>query len=76
MVHLIQPDARLALLKVADKPQPNARSAGELQLREPRPLAQFFDLLTQWFHISHILYYIVYIFNVSTDKYTLKDITK
>ena len=65
LVHLIQPDARLALLKIADKPQPNARSAGELQLRESGSLAQFFDLLTQWFHVSYILYYIGYIFNVS-----------
>ena len=66
LVYLIQPDAGLALFKVADKPQPNARSAGELQLRESGSLAHCLDLLPQRIHISYILYYIGYIFNVLT----------
>ena len=46
VVHLIQPNTRLALFQITDKPQPNARSAGEFQLRESGSLAQYFDLLT------------------------------
>jgi len=45
LVHLVQPNTGLALLKVTDKPQPNSDSAGALQLRESGSLAQRFDLL-------------------------------
>ena len=66
LVHLIQPDAGLALFKVADKSQPNTRSAGEFQLRESGSLANCLDLLPKRIHMSYILYYIGYIFNVLT----------
>jgi hypothetical protein len=70
LVDLVQPQRGLALLQIADKPQPHSSPIGKIMLGHSHGFALGFYKLNQW--IIHLKYPIEYKFISNTFYYTRK----